>query len=413
MTDWAAKVEQLDRDDALASWRQQFHLPEGVVYLDGNSLGPLPQGAADGLQTVLAQEWGQDLIRSWNKHNWIDLPTKVGEKIAPLLGAAPGQTLCCDSISVNLFKLLGAALSLRPDRSVVLSQADNFPTDLYTAEGLSGLLGEQRCTLKTTSTEDLEAALNEEVAVLMLTQVNFRSGEVHDIARLTQLAHEVGALVIWDLAHSAGALPLALDEWQVDFAVGCGYKYLNGGPGAPAFLYAAARHQAALMQPLSGWMGHKSPFAFDPEYEAADGVEQFLSGTPSVLAMSVLDAALEVYAGVDMSEVRSKSLRLTEVFMQMVADSQALSALQCITPQEDALRGSQVSYTHPDGYAIAQCLISAGVIIDFRAPDIMRFGFNALYTSFADVQRAVEALTGVVESAAYQQAEFQTRARVT
>ena len=388
-------ILKMDEDDALAHKRDEFSLPENTIYMDGNSLGPLPLSAQQRVADVVSQQWGRDLISSWNKHQWIDLPYSIGDTIGALIGAAKGQVVCCDSTSVNLFKLLASALSLRPERSVILSQQDNFPTDLYMAEGLAELLGEQRCRLLQVDATELQQNLDESVAVLLLTHVNFRSGDMHDMQQLTKLAHEHGALVLWDLAHSAGAMPLQLDEIGVDFAVGCGYKYLNGSPGAPAFLYVASRHLDTVTQPLAGWMGHRSPFEFNNQYQAKKGVGQYLCGTPNILSMVALDAALEVFSGVDMQLLRDKSIALSELFRQQVSGSPALAELQLVSPTDATLRGSQLAFSHPHAYAVCQALIEHGVIVDFRAPDIIRFGFTPLYLRFADVWQAVETLMSI------------------
>ena len=406
-------LEALDRSDPLAGCRSAFALPEGKVYLDGNSLGALPHVVATRVEHVVRSQWGEDLIASWNTNNWIDMPRTVGDKLAPIVGAAPGQVVCCDSISVNLFKLLATALQLNPSRRVILSEGGNFPTDLYMAEGLQSLLREERCELRTVDAGGLREALDDDVAVLMLTQVNFRTGEMHDMAELTRVAHEAGALVLWDLAHSAGVLPIHLDAVGADMAVGCGYKFLNGGPGAPAFLYLAQRHHDKVQQPLTGWMGHRRAFAFEPAYESAAGIEQYLSGTPSVIGMSALDAALSLFEGVDLQDIRDKSTALTEAFMQGVAGSPALSDFACLTPQAANQRGSQVSLAHESAYAISQALIARGIIVDFRAPNIVRFGFAPLYNSFSDVGRALDELEDIVESGEYRDAKYQQRSRVT
>ncbi|KKO46499.1 kynureninase [Arsukibacterium ikkense] len=413
----AAALVLHDQQDPLAAKRDAFVLPANTLYLDGNSLGAMPKAAAVRAQQVLAAQWAQDLIKSWNTHQWIDLPQTVGEKIAPLLGAAPGQVICCDSTSVNLFKVLSCAMLMQTGRVKVLSQAGNFPTDLYMVQGLASLLGEQHCQLvlanDSIDNQALEQAITEEVAVLLLTQVDFRSGRLLDMQRLTQLAHAKGVLVIWDLAHSAGALPIELDICQVDFAVGCGYKYLNGGPGAPAFLYAAKRHHARLTQPLSGWMGHQAPFNFDNTYQKAPGITQFLTGTPAILSMSVLDAALEVFADVDMATVREKSLALSSIFHQLVQQQGSLHALQLLTPLEPAERGSQLAYQHPNAYALCQALIKQGVIADFRSPNILRLGFTPLYTRYVDVGTAVAILANIVSSNEYLKPEYAIKQKVT
>jgi kynureninase len=407
-------VVQQDQQDQLAIKREAFKLPADTIYLDGNSLGAMPIVALERAAKVLQQQWSVDLIKSWNRHNWIDLPLNVGNKIASLLGAEAGQVVCCDSTSVNLFKVLSCAMLMQQGRSIVLSQQGNFPTDLYMVQGLASLLGEQHCQLQLVKDEsDIAAQLSTDVAVLLLTQVDFRTGRLLDMQRLTKLAHEKGVLVIWDLAHSAGALPIELDACKVDFAVGCGYKYLNGGPGAPAFLYAAKRHHANLSQPLSGWMGHKTPFSFDNSYHKAAGIEQFLTGTPPIISMSILDAAIEVFADVDMKQLRQKSLALSDCFHQLVLQHECLQVLQLLTPLNEAERGSQLAYQHADAYAICQALIQHGVVADFRAPDILRLGFTPLYLRYIDMWTAVEILEDIVRTNEYLKPEYQVKHKVT
>jgi kynureninase len=407
------EIIALDKADPLAKKRLEFDLPANTIYLDGNSLGALPKSVKSRVSEVVSQQWGNDLIKSWNSHSWIDLPIKVGEKIAPIVGAAPGQVVCCDSISVNLFKLLCSALKLNSERTVVLSTKDNFPTDLYMVQGLSDLLGPDLCQLQMVEEQDIQNNLTESVAVLLLTQVNFRSGKLLDMAKLTQLAHDKGILVIWDLAHSAGALPVELDKCEADFAVGCGYKYLNGGPGSPAFLYVAKRHQAFVRQPLSGWMGHAKPLAFDPIYAPATTINQFQCGTPSVISMSVLDAALDVWQDVSMLQVRKKSEALADVFLELIKMNPCLHNLILCSPDVCKQRGSQLAFSHDDAFAICQALIEKGVIADFRAPNILRFGFTPLYTSFEDVWLAVATLADIVESEIYKEQRFNITLKVT
>ncbi len=406
-------ARNLDMADPLSTLRTQFELPRERVYLDGNSLGALPIACRERLAQVVDREWGQGLIDSWNGAGWIDLPHIVGEKIAALIGAGAGQVVCADSTSINLFKLLAAALPLNPGRHVILSEEANFPTDLYMAQGLQQLLGVQRCELKTVAAVDLESALDNNVAIVMLTHVDFRTGRCHDMRQLTALAHERGALVLWDLAHSAGVMPVELDAWGVDMAVGCGYKFLNGGPGAPAFLYLARRWQAQSRQPLSGWMGHRRVFDFDSAYEPALGVERFLCGTPGILGMSTLDTALDIYKELSVADLRLRSTRLTQWFIEGVASDPVLADLHLLSPQEAEHRGSQVSLAHPQGYAIAQALIEAGVLVDFRDPDIVRFGFAPLYNSYEDAWRALEMLHLVMQERRYESSAYRERKRVT
>ncbi|WP_040363212.1 kynureninase [Congregibacter litoralis] len=404
---------QLDKEDPLAALRQQFHLPDDTVYLDGNSLGALPKGVSKAVADAVEKQWGEDLISSWNKNDWIRLPNLVGEAIAPFIGAASGQVLCCDSISVNLFKLLASALELQGERRVILALEEDFPTDAYIAQGIARLLGEARCELRRVAPDCLEDALDEDVAVLMLTEVNYRSGERYDMAVITRAAHAAGALVLWDLAHSAGVMPVELDRANVDFAVGCGYKYFNGGPGAPGFLYVNHRHQSDVRQPLSGWLGHRDPFAFAADYEAGSGVQRYQAGTPPVISMVALRAALEVLQLTDIARVRDKSLALTAFFMQGLASRGQLDALECLTPEEPERRGSQVSVRHEQAWGISQALIEAKVIVDFRAPDIVRFGFAPLYNSFADAERALDILAEVLADERYLHERFRHRPAVT
>lgn len=407
-----ADLVALDQSDPLAHKREEFALPEGLIYLDGNSLGALPKAVAGHLERVVKEQWGRDLITSWNKHGWIDLSARVGAKIARLIGAEPDEVIAADSTSINLFKVLLAALRLRPERRVIVSDIDNFPTDLYIAQGVNQLLG-QSLELRLVKKDQVEAALDEHTAVLMLTEVDYRSGWRYDMAALTRLAQAKGALVIWDLAHSVGAFPVHLNACNADFAVGCGYKYLNGGPGAPAFLFVARRHQDSALPFLTGWMGHRAPFDFDPFYAPAEGTHRMKVGTPPVLSLSALDKALDVFADVDMNEVRRKSLRLTDLFIERMEPLCRRYGFELITPLEHERRGSQVAYAHPEGYAIMQALIASGVIGDFRAPNILRFGFTPLYLRYQDVAEAVERLERVMSQELWKAERFRERAKVT
>lgn len=417
-----------DAADPLAAQRAAFVLPPGVIYLDGNSLGALPVATAERVQQVVQQEWGNGLIRSWNAAGWIDAPVRVGEKIARLIGAAPGQVICADSTSINLFKVLATALKMQerrsqggtPERRVVLSERGNFPTDLYMAQGLVDLIG-GHYELRLVDFAEVSAAfeqLGERVAVLMLTHVNFHSGAMHDMAALTAQAQARGALTVWDLAHSAGAVPVALDACKADFAVGCGYKYLNGGPGAPAFVYAAQRHLEALAdlpfaQPLSGWLGHRAPFEFVPQYAPAAGIGRFTVGTPSILALAALDAGVDTVLAASVPALRAKSLALTDLFIALVQQRCGDLGLRLVTPTDHARRGSQVCLAHETAWPIMQALIARGVIGDFRAPDILRFGFAPVYVTFADVWDAVEALRDVLINQSYREPVFQVTRAVT
>jgi kynureninase len=405
-------VRTLDLADPLAPMRERFFLPRGVIYLDGNSLGALPKATRGRLNEVIQQEWGERLIRSWNESGWIEAPQRIGDKIAQLIGARLGEVIVADSTSINLFKILAAALALRPDRRVILSTPDNFPTDLYMAQGLIKQLGAGH-ELRLVSSDELEVSLNDEVAALMVTHVNYQSGLILDMPGLTRKAHKQGALALWDLAHSAGALPVDLDTADVDFAVGCGYKYLNGGPGAPAFLYVARRHQASFSQPLSGWMGHARPFAFVPNYAPAEGVARYLCGTPAMLSLAALECGVDLLLEADMSRIREKSLALTSLFIELVQSRLRRFGLELATPRDSAIRGSQVSFRHPEGYAIMQALIHDGVIGDFRAPDTMRFGFTPLYLRYVDVWDAVTRLRRILVEETWDQPAFKRRQKVT
>lgn len=413
MTITHADLAALDRHDPLAGFRDAFQLEAGLVYLDGNSLGPLLKSVARRVTEVVANEWGQGLIRSWNLHDWIELPQRIGDKIAPLIGAKPGEVIVADSTSVNLFKLLAAGLSLQPERTVVLSARDNFPTDLYMAEGLAGLIGSERCSLRLSDPENLLDAIDERTAMVMLTHVDFRSGRMFDMQAVTRAAHESGALVVWDLAHSAGAVPVNLNECDVDMAVGCGYKFLNGGPGAPAFVFVAERHQPVVQQPLSGWMGHDDPFAFSSGYAPAAGMKRFLSGTPAVIGHAALDSAMDLWQQVDVGQVREKSLRLGDCLIELMENEPALGGFELASPRSGNLRGSQVSFAHPDGYAIMQALIDDLVIGDFRAPDLLRFGLTPLYTRYVDIGEAVSRLADIMTSKRHRQPRYQLRNTVT
>ena len=391
--------------------RDLFDLPEGVIYLDGNSLGPLPHAAKARIQQTVQDEWGGMLIKGWNQAGWIDLPARVGDRIARLIGAAPGTVMACDSTSVNLFKVLSAALSLT-DRKVVLSDKGNFPTDLYVAQGLLGSLNREH-ELCVVPPEDVAGAIGADTAVVMLTQVDYRTGRLHDMAEITAKAHAAGALMVWDLAHSAGALPVDLSGCQADFAVGCGYKYLNGGPGAPAFLYVRPDH-ADLVQPaLSGWMGHEAPFDFTLDYAPAEGVDRMRVGTPPILSLACLDTALELWEGVDMADIRAASQRLSERFIAEVEARCEGHGLRLASPRDPDARGSQVSFHCPEGYAVMQALIAEDVIGDFRAPDIIRFGFAPLYNTVDDVIEAATRLAAILAERRWDRPEYLARAKVT
>jgi kynureninase len=393
-----------------AATRARFHLPEGMTYLDGNSLGPLPVHAADRVAAMMRDEWGEMLITGWNRAGWMDAPRRVADRIAPLIGAAPGTVVMGDTLSVKVYQALASALEMRPGRRVILSDSGNFPSDLYMAEGLVRTLARGH-ELRVVAPEEVEDAIGDDLAVLMLTEVDYRTGRRHDIARLTGKAHDAGALAIWDLAHSAGALPVDVTGGKADFAVGCTYKYLNGGPGAPAFIYVAPEHAERARPALSGWLGHEAPFAFDLDYRPGRGVDRMRVGTPPILALAALDAALDVWDMADMRDVRARSIELTQLF---IAEVEArCPALTLHSPRDPEVRGSQVSFRHAEGYAIMQALIARGVIGDFRAPDVLRFGFTPLYIGEADVMRAVAVLEDVMANALWDRDEYRRRAAVT
>ena len=411
----------LDAQDPLAPLRDQFTLPAGKIYLDGNSLGVLPRATPARVAAVVEQEWGQQLIESWNTAGWIDLPQRIGDKIARLVGADAGELVVADSTSVNLFKVLSAALAMiaadAPERRVILSERGNFPTDLYIAEALAR---ERGCELVLTDAPDeiVTQLATGRIAVMMLTQVDYKCGRLHDMAAVTRTAHEHGTLALWDLAHTAGALPVALKAAGADFAVGCGYKYLNGGPGAPAFVWVHPRHAGRFWQPLSGWMGHAAPFEFTPEYRPAAGIARYLCGTPALLSMAALECGVDSVLAAEplggVAALREKSLALTELFMALVDERCTGEGLSVITPRERSERGSQVALRREHGaYAIVQTLIARGVVGDFRAPDVLRFGFTPLYLRYIDVWDAVEHLKQVLDSGEWREARFNRKAAVT
>ncbi len=394
----------LDQADPLADLRQQFSLPEGVIYLDGNSLGAMPKASAARAQQVIAQEWGTDLIKSWNKAGWFDLPSRLGNLLAPLIGARADEVVVTDSTSINLFKAIAAALHLQADqvqRKVIITERSNFPTDIYMAEGLTRWLDKGYRLHLVESPEELTSAINAETALVMLTHVNYRTGYLHDMAAITAHAHQQGALALWDLAHSAGAVPVDLHAAKADFAVGCTYKYLNGGPGSPAFIWVPQTHQASFNHPLTGWWGHATPFAMQPSFNATAGIRRALCGTQPIVSLAMVECGLQVFAQTSMSAIRTKSLALTDLFIALVESRCQAHPLQLVTPRAHAQRGSQASFTHPHAYAVIQALIERGVIGDYREPAIMRFGFTPLYTRFIDVWDAVEGLRDVLDNKAY------------
>jgi len=393
------------------SWtKSQFHLPDGMIYLDGNSLGPLPRSARNSVAQMITDEWGEMLITGWNRAGWMAQPTEIGNRIAQLIGAEAGHVVMGDTLSIKVYQALASALKMRPDRRVILSDSGNFPSDLYMAQGLIDTLG-QGYELRVVAPEDVSSAITSDVAVTLITEVDYRTGRRHNMRELTQVAHEHGALTIWDLAHSAGAVDTDLSGCNADFAVGCTYKYLNGGPGAPAFIYVAPRHADIAKPALSGWLGHEAPFAFDLDYRAGSGIERMRVGTPPVIALRALSAALEIWDQVDMNDVRQKSIELTEQFITGVET--ACPMLTLASPRDADHRGSQVSFRFEHGYAAMQACIAAGVVGDFRAPDIMRFGFTPLFIDARDVTEAIDRIARVMREERWKDPAFQTRAAVT
>ncbi|WLD56716.1 kynureninase [Salinispirillum sp. LH 10-3-1] len=407
-----ALYQQMDAADPLADVRSQFQLPEGIIYLDGNSLGCMPKATAARMRAVIEDEWGNGLIRSWNSAHWIDLPQRLGSKIATLLGADSDEVLVTDSTSVNIFKLATAALRLRPSRHKIITEPGNFPTDRYILQGLCDFSG-NAAQLVTIPAQDIIDAIDEDTALVVLTHVHYKSGALHDMKAITARAHAKGALILWDLSHSTGAVPLALNECDVDLAVGCGYKYLNGGPGAPAFVYVAKRLQEGIRQPIYGWFGHAQPFAMQDDYAPATGITQMLTGTTSVLGASALEVGLDIFSTVDMSALRHKSQALTDLLIELVEQRCADFGFALASPRDADARGSQVSFRHPEGYAIMQALIDRGVIGDFRAPDIVRFGVAPLYVSYEDIGRAVDVLADIMTHKHWDQPRFKAQQAVT
>lgn len=407
----------LDEQDPLAHLRQQFALPEGVIYLDGNSLGARPVAALARAQAVVAQEWGNGLIRSWNSAGWRDLSQRLGNRLAGLIGAGDDEVVVTDTTSINLFKVLSAALRVQaskaPARRVIVSETNNFPTDLYIAQGLANLLQQGYVLRLVDSPEELWQAVDQDTAVVMITHVNYKTGYMHDMQELTALAHECGALAIWDLAHSAGAVPVNLHEAGADYAIGCTYKYLNGGPGSQAFVWVAPALCDLVIQPLSGWFGHSRQFAMEPGYEPSSGITRYLCGTQPITSLAMVECGLDIFAQTNMASLRTKSLALTDLFIQLVEQRCAAHELTLVTPREHARRGSHVSFEHPEGYAVIQALIARGVIGDYREPQIMRFGFTPLYTTFTEVWDAVQILGEILDEKTWAQTQFQIRHSVT
>lgn len=407
-----ADLEALDRADPLRPFRDRFALPEGLIYLDGNSLGAMPKATPERVREVVEDEWGRDLIRSWNLNGWVDIQQRTGAKIGRLIGAREGETVVADSTSVNVFKALAAALDLRPDRRVILSEPANFPTDLYVAEGLARHLGRGH-TLRLAEPDDIESAITDDVAVVMLTHVNYRTGRMHDMQRITERAHARGAIMLWDLAHSAGAVPVNLTAADVDLAVGCGYKFLNGGPGAPAFIYVAERHQRNIMPAIAGWWGHAAPFEFQQSFRPASGIDRFTVGAPAIISLTALEVGVDLMLEAPIEALRAKSVRQGELFEQLVAQELEPGTLELASPASPAHRGSQICFSHSSGWPVMRALIARGVIGDFRAPDIMRFGFTPLYLGYAELWDAIAALESILSTRSWDRPEFHARTRVT
>jgi kynureninase len=405
-------LEALDRADSLRPFRDRFALPEGVIYLDGNSLGALPKTTPGRLREVLEAEWGRDLIRSWNAHGWIDMQQRIGAKIGRIVGASEGETIVADSTSINVFKALSAALQLNPERRVILSERDNFPTDLYMAEGLIAHLGRGH-TLRVAAPNEIADAITDDVVCVMLTHVSYRTGRVYDMKAITNAAYDKGALTIWDLAHSAGAVPVNLSDAKADFAVGCGYKFFNGGPGAPAFIYIAKRHQPHVQPVLSGWFGHARQFGFEESYAPASGIERAAVGTPPVLSLAALEVGVDLMLETSVEALHQKSLKQFELFDALMKQELADFGFKPASVKGPGGRGSQISYAHAQGWPIMQALIARGVIGDFRSPDIMRFGFTPLYLGFTELWDAIAILREIMETRAWDCPEFHRRSKVT
>lgn len=406
-----------DQADELAPLRQEFDLPEGVIYLDGNSLGALPRNAMTRAQDVIRREWGADLINSWNKAGWWELPTRLGDQLAPLVGAGAGEVVVTDTTSINLYKAVANAVRIQqrqhPARKVILAERDAFPTDLYMIQGLIEFMGRGHVLQLVDRPEDLAAAVTEETAVVVLSHVNYRTGYLHDLLAVSRLVHDRGALVVWDLCHSIGAVPIDLKAADADFAIGCTYKYLNGGPGAPAMLWANPRHRVDFWQPLSGWWGHAKPFDMAIDYVPDRGIRSFLCGTQPIVSLALVACGVEVFLKTDMQVVRRKSLALTDLFIQLVEQECAGQGMELITPLDHESRGSHVSFRHPEGYAVVQALIARGVIGDYREPEVARFGVTPLYLRFVDIWDAVQHLKAVLDAREWDQPRFRQRAAVT
>ncbi len=390
--------------------KEAFIIPEGMIYLDGNSLGPMPRGVPERVTAMLTDEWSQMLIKGWNKAGWMALPERIGNKVAALIGAPDGSVVMGDTLSIKVFQALASAVKMVPERRVILSDKGNFPSDLYIAEGLVGLLG-QGYELRIVAPADVAGAITDDVAVVMLTEVDYRSGRKHDMTAITKAAHDNGSVMVWDLAHSAGAIPVDLQGSKCEFAVGCTYKYFNGGPGAPAFIYVRPDLADSVQPALSGWLGHRQPFDFEINYTPAKGIERMRVGTPPIIQMAALEVAMEVWEGIDMGDLRAESVALQEQFIEEIEAQ--VPQLTLASPRDSAVRGSQVSFQFEHGFAAMQALIDRDVIGDFRAPDIMRFGFTPLYLDANDVSKAVAVIKDVMDNKLWDNDAYKIRGRVT
>ena len=406
--------QNLDNIDPLAKYREEFHLPKNIIYFDGNSLGLLPKRTIKNLEKTIYKEWGEELIRSWNNANWINMPLTLGDKIAPLLGANPGEVIVVDSTSVNLFKVLSSALILNKSRKVIVSEASNFPSDLYILEGVNEMFGNnfESCLIEEGET-DVEKYIDSSTAVVMLSHINYKTGRISDMKKITEHAHKKGALVVWDLSHSVGVMPMDLHKYNVDFAVGCTYKHLNGGPGAPGFLYVSHDLVEHVSQPLTGWLGHANPFGFEDKYNASNGIKKYICGTPPILSYKAVESGLEIFKEISMIMVREKSIELSEAFMALIEQECAEFGFELLSPNNADQRGSQISFKHDDAYPIMQTLISHGVIGDYREPNILRFGISPLYMRFEDIWEAIMCLKNIMESREWDSDQFKKRNYVT
>lgn len=404
------QVKIMDEKDPLRDKAELFHLPKDMIYLDGNSLGAMPKAVIESLKKTVEKEWADDLIHSWNVNNWFVKSLELGDKIAGLVGANQGEVVVSDCVSINLFKLIVASVKSQKGKRRVVTELGNFPTDLYVIQGIESMLGDD-IELVAVERSEVKSAINVETAIVVLTHAHYKSGEIWDMKELTDIAHAYGAHVLWDLCHTAGVLPLELSALDIDMAVGCTYKYLNGGPGAPAFLYLTKRLHGVIQQPINGWWGHADPFSFSDQYQAATDIRQMQSGTQSILALSTLETGIDTALSADMLDVRVKSKSLGKLFIQLLA--QQCPEIEVVSPIDDELRGSHVSISHEQGYAVTQALRQEGVVVDFRAPDIIRFGFAPLYNSFMDVWKTVESLQSIFNDRTWGREEYRQKALVT